>query len=71
MTRIYRRDSGQGLGNCRFQGLHAAGFGLAGIFFTQIFLSSLLSREELAQQAEAAGVRVVIPDNGEEVGLQG
>jgi hypothetical protein len=31
----------------------------------------LLSREELAQQAEAAGVRVVIPDDGEEVGLQG
>ena len=27
----------------------------------------LLTREELAQQAESAGVRVVIPEDGEEV----
>jgi hypothetical protein len=27
----------------------------------------LLTREELAQQAESAGVQVIIPDDGEEV----
>jgi hypothetical protein len=30
----------------------------------------LLTREELAKQAEAAGVRMIIPDDGEEVSLK-
>jgi hypothetical protein len=30
----------------------------------------LLTRQELAEQAEAAGVRVVIPEDGEDVTLQ-
>jgi hypothetical protein len=30
----------------------------------------LLTRAELAKQAESAGVRVVIPDDGEEVSLK-